>query len=60
MNVNSIEEGERLGEAEVAERLAHTRETLRKSGAHYVIDTFDQLPEVVADVNERLARGERP
>jgi phosphonoacetaldehyde hydrolase len=41
-------------------RLKITRDILRKAGAHYVIDTFDQLPEVIADVNARLARGERP
>jgi phosphonoacetaldehyde hydrolase len=49
-----------LSEAEIERRLNVTRDILRQSGAHYVIDTFDQLPAVVADVNERLARGERP
>ena len=51
---------ESLSEAEIGRRLNATREILRKAGAHYVIDTFDQMPEVVADVNQRLARGERP
>ena len=60
MDVNSLEEGESLSEAEIARRLAFTRETLRKAGAHYVINTFDQLIEVIDDVNQRLARGERP
>ncbi len=60
MDVDTIPEGEALSQAEVARRLAHTRELLRRTGAHYVIDTFDQLPAVVDDVNERLARGERP
>jgi phosphonoacetaldehyde hydrolase len=60
MNVDTIEEGKNLPEAEVQRRLAFTRETLRKAGAHYVIDTFDQLTEVIDDVNARLARGERP
>ena len=46
--------------ADMARRVAETREILRKAGAHYVIDDFDQLPEVIDDVNERLARGERP
>jgi phosphonoacetaldehyde hydrolase len=27
---------------------------------HYEIDTIADLPEVVADINRRLARGERP
>lgn len=60
MNFDTVKEGDNASDEEIARRLAHTREILRKAGAHYVIDTFDQLPEVVEDVNERLARGERP
>ena len=60
MNFDTVAEGEAAPEAEIQRRLAFTRETLRKTGAHYVIDTFDQLPEVIEDVNARLARGERP
>ena len=60
MDVNSLEEAESLPESEMQSRLAFTRETLRKSGAHYVIDDFAQLLEVVDDVNARLARGETP
>ncbi|MBO2588444.1 phosphonoacetaldehyde hydrolase [Shewanella algae] len=33
---------------------------LAAAGAHYIIDTIAQLPEVVLDINARLARGERP
>ena len=40
MNVNTIEESESLAETEMQRRLAATRETLSKSGAHYVIDDF--------------------
>jgi phosphonoacetaldehyde hydrolase len=60
MDIDSMAHYESLSEAEIARRLNATREILRKSGAHYVIDTFDQMPEVIADVNQRLARGERP
>jgi phosphonoacetaldehyde hydrolase len=60
MDIDSMEHAASLSESEMARRLKLTREILRKAGAHYVIDTFDQLPEVVADVNARLARGERP
>jgi phosphonoacetaldehyde hydrolase len=60
MDIDSMAHYESLSEAEIARRLTLTREILRKAGAHYVIDTFDQLPEVIADVNARLARGERP
>ena len=60
MDIDSMAHLESLSEAEIDRRLNATREILRKSGAHYVIDTFDQMPAVVADVNQRLARGERP
>jgi phosphonoacetaldehyde hydrolase len=60
MDIDSMAHYESLSEAEIERRLMATREILRKAGAHYVIDTFDQLPEVIADVNARLARGERP
>jgi len=60
MDIDSMEHYESLSEAEIARRLALTRKILSQCGAHYVIDTFDQLPAVIADVNERLARGERP
>ncbi|WP_419207865.1 phosphonoacetaldehyde hydrolase [Photobacterium leiognathi subsp. mandapamensis] len=44
--------------------LAVAREKAQKafstSGAHYQIDTIADLPKVVADINLRLAKGERP
>ncbi len=60
VNVDSLAHAESLSEADMARRVAETREILRQSGAHYVIDDFVQLLEVIDDVNERLARGERP
>ncbi len=60
MNINSLEEAERLPEAEIARRMAHTRRLLEQSGAHYVIDSLVELPAVIEDINARLARGEKP
>ena len=60
MDIDTIAHAESLSEAEMQRRLAHTREVLRKSGAHYVIDDFNELLGVIDDVNERLARGEKP
>ena len=60
MNIDTLQQAESLPEEEIQRRLVQTREILRKAGAHYVIDELTQLPEVVDDVNERLARGERP
>lgn len=60
MNIDSIEQAESMPEEDLRRRLEHTRDVLRKSGAHYVIDELSELLEVVDDINERLARGEKP
>ncbi len=60
MDIDSFAHEKSLSETEIRRRLAFTRETLRKAGSHYVIDTFDELPAVIEDVNARLARGEKP
>ena len=31
-----------------------------KSAPHYLIDTISDLPEVIVDIEQRLAAGERP
>ncbi|EJN00331.1 phosphonoacetaldehyde hydrolase [Herbaspirillum sp. YR522] len=46
--------------AELAALKARAEETLRAAGAHYVIDSVAQLPQVVAAIGKRLAAGERP
>jgi phosphonoacetaldehyde hydrolase len=60
MDVNSLEEGEALTEDEIKRRMLITEGLLRKAGAHYVIDSIADLPEVIEDINARLARGEKP
>ncbi|MDH3716054.1 MAG: phosphonoacetaldehyde hydrolase, partial [Gammaproteobacteria bacterium] len=60
MDINTLEEADTLPPEEIARRLAFTRDALEKTGAHYVIDEFDELPGVIEDINERLARGEKP
>jgi len=60
MNVNSLEEAASLSEAEIARRMAKTRDILVKAGAHYVIDSLVEIPAVITDINARLARGEKP
>jgi phosphonoacetaldehyde hydrolase len=60
LNINSIEEANSLAEIEIERRIEQTREMLRKSGAHYVIDSIVDLPAVIDDINARLVRGERP
>ena len=60
MNINSYEEELELSYDELQRLIQHSRETLIKSGAHYVIDTLEQLPYVVNSINERMRRGEQP
>ena len=60
MNINSLEEAETISEEEVERRLGITRDILHKCGAHYVINEFEELADVVNDVNDRLSRGEKP
>ncbi|MCP5368704.1 MAG: phosphonoacetaldehyde hydrolase [Hyphomicrobiales bacterium] len=60
MDISTIEEAEALPAEEIERRHEMTKEMLRKSGAHYVIDSTADLLPVIDDINERLARGERP
>jgi phosphonoacetaldehyde hydrolase len=60
MDIDTIEQVENMAEAEIERRLAHTRDILRKTGAHYVIDSMLDLPPVIDDINRRLASGEKP
>jgi phosphonoacetaldehyde hydrolase len=38
----------------------HATQVLKAAGAHYVIDTVVDLPAVLASIDERMSRGERP
>lgn len=60
MNINTMEEADQLSEKEIARRMEHTRDILLKTGAHYVIDSLADIEPVIADINARMARGERP
>jgi len=60
MSINSPAEAGQLPAAEMQRRLNATRETLRRAGAHYVVDDLNDLPQVLDDINRRLARGEKP
>lgn len=60
MNINSLEEEATLSSEEIERRHNISKELLVKAGAHYVIDSIADIEEVIADINARLARGERP
>ncbi|WP_411545052.1 phosphonoacetaldehyde hydrolase [Klebsiella pneumoniae] len=54
------EEYQAMSKAEIATRRERAADKLYAAGAHYVVDTLADLPEVIADINARLAKGERP
>ncbi|ATI65539.1 phosphonoacetaldehyde hydrolase [Edwardsiella tarda] len=49
-----------MADDEKARRRTLAAEKLYAAGAHYVVDTLADLPAVIAQIDRRLARGERP
>ena len=60
MLINSLDEEATLSEEEIGRRHEQSRDKLRAAGAHYVIDSIADIEPVIADINARLARGEKP
>jgi len=59
-DIDSLEQWASMSAKEKAERVAVSRDKLKASGAHYVIDDIWQLVDVVQDINSRLANQEQP
>lgn len=45
---------------ELERKLQNAYERLHDAGSHYVIDTIKDLPDVIRDINRRMAMGDRP
>jgi len=56
----TLAEWQALAPAQQRDRAETARSELAGSGAHYVIDTVAQLPQVMVQINHRLAGGEHP
>lgn len=56
----SLEELAALPTEMVNSLVAKARMELAHAGAHFVVDSIAEVPEVIAEINERLARGEHP
>lgn len=54
------EEFQAMTAEEIATRREHAAGKLYAAGAHYVVDSLADLPDVIADINARLTKGERP
>jgi len=59
-DVDSLEHWANMSAKEQEERRQRSRDKLKGSGAHYVLNTISEVPEAVQDINDRLARGELP
>jgi phosphonoacetaldehyde hydrolase len=59
-NINTLEEWDKLSSIEKEERRKNSKAKLMSSNAHYVIETINELPYVIEDINERLNCGEKP
>lgn len=51
---------EALSAEEQQQRRARAEQRLYSAGAHYVIDSVADLPAVIAQINQRLAQGDKP
>jgi phosphonoacetaldehyde hydrolase len=49
-----------LGSDELASERKRIHALFEGSRPHYMIDTISDLPEVIADINRRLTKGEMP
>ncbi|MBV7416747.1 phosphonoacetaldehyde hydrolase [Aeromonas sp. sif2433] len=54
------EEFSAMSDDEITARRTTAEAKLRQAGAHYVIATLADIEPVIADINRRLARGDRP
>lgn len=55
--LDQFRQADEVARAGVRERVGTE---FRSQGAHYVIDTVSDLPSVLKDIEQRLARGQRP
>tara|TARA_Y100000389_G_C17430182_1_gene502094 strand:- start:602 stop:1534 length:933 start_codon:yes stop_codon:yes gene_type:complete len=61
MNIDSIEQWENMSNKEKYNRRKYVKQKMKeKSGAHYIINEFEELIAVIEDINTRLYLGEKP
>ena len=51
MNIHSIEDAYGFSIDDVQDKLMNSRIILEEAGADYVIDTLDELPQVIENIN---------
>ena len=60
MDIDSLPHENELSDEEIEFRHSKSKDILKNTGAHYVIDTIADLPYIVADINHKLRKGETP
>lgn len=60
MRIDSFAHSQTLSEEEIRRRGTASRLLLRGAGAHYVVDDINSIPNVIQQINQRLAFGELP
>ena len=58
--INSLSDWKNMKKEELEKRAEISKAIHLKSGAHYVAESVKDLPEIVDDINRRLAKGESP
>jgi len=54
------EEIKKIPQTELKVKIEAANDTLRRAGAHYVIEGIHQLPQVILEIEKRLKRSEKP
>tara|TARA_B110000208_G_scaffold142356_1_gene171746 strand:- start:14 stop:880 length:867 start_codon:yes stop_codon:yes gene_type:complete len=60
MDIDCLEDEEKLTEKDIQYKLNKSTKILQESGAHYVVDDITSLPWIIDDINCKLRNGEKP
>ena len=60
MNIDNHRHESKLGNKSILEKNEISKNILRRSCAHYVVNDINEIPYVVKDINYRLSKGEKP
>jgi phosphonoacetaldehyde hydrolase len=60
MDIDSLEHASTLSVEEMDRRNEKSKEILRQSGAHFVVDTIVDIPKILKHINFKLRQGENP